>query len=1073
MGDFVHLHVHTEYSLLDGLIKIPDLLKKANEFGMDSVAVTDHGALYGAFKFYREATSAGIKPIIGMEAYHAESSLHDRPAGREKDQYHLVLLARNEAGYKNLLKLTTIAHLEGYRYKPRIDLNLLEKHVEGLICLSGCLNGQLAQFLLDDKDNQAARLVERLMEIFPEDHFYLELQIHPQLSDQQIVNEKLVSLSRSYGVPLVATNDVHYLEPDDAEVHEILLCIQTQHTMLEKKRPLSMINSPDFYFRSSDEMHELFAEFPEAIENTVKISKMCDITLQEGKLILPLFDVPEDLTPEEILKKLSYENFKEFYRQTDGQIMQRLDYELKVISDKGYATYFLIVADFVSWAKSRKIAVGPGRGSAAGSIVAYLLGITQLDPIEYELPFERFLNPARPSPPDIDLDFADDRRDEVIKYVISKYGEDKVAQIITFGTMEARQVIRDVGRALGMPYSQPDRLARMIPPGYQGFAMTISKALELSKDLQVAYNAEGDTKRLLDLARKLEGVARHASVHAAGVVISDKPLTEYTPLQRESRGGRIITQYDMYCLDINSAPDGRAIGLLKMDFLGLRNLTILQNAIEYVRENKGVEIDIVHIPKDDPKVYESISSGETTGVFQLESRGMRQLARKLKPSKFSDISAMVALFRPGPMSWIDDFISAKENPAKIKYIHPDLESILAETYGIAVYQEQCMQIANEIAGYSMVEADRLRYAIGKKKKAAMQKEKKKFVEGCLQNGYKKNIAEKIWALIEKFVGYGFNKAHSASYALIAYRTAYMKTKYPVEFMTAVLSAESRATSGPAREQKMAQAVEECRRMNIQLLPPDINKSEAGFTIEGNSIRFGLSAIKHVGSAAVDSIIQARKDRFFPSLSDFCRRVDLSKVNKKTLESLIKTGAADEFGNRAALLSALPTIVESAQRIKKQRASGQVSLFDMVKGPEEDTDKLPEIQELNRSEILAFEKQLLGFYLTEHPLSRFEESLKAKSTHTISELSHEMVNKKIRVGGIITRLKRITTRRQNQEMAFLRLEDRTGSIETVVFPKVFARSRQFLTPDGVILLSGTVNLRDQDISLIADSIQPLS
>lgn len=1073
MADFVHLHLHTEYSLLDGLIKIPDLLKKTREFGMDSVAVTDHGALYGAFSFYREATIFGIKPIIGMEAYHAENSLHDKPEGRQKDQYHLVLLARNEIGYKNLLKLTTIAHLAGYRYKPRIDLNLLEKHAQGLICLSGCLQGRIARLLLEGKDNQAAQLVERFMEIFPEDHFYLELQIHPQIPEQQIVNEKLVDLSRSYGIPLVATNDVHYLEPDDAEAHEVLLCVQTQHTILEKNRPLSMINSPDFYFRSPREMQELFIEFPEAVENTVKIAAMCEITLQEGKLILPLFDVPEDLTPEEYLRKLSYESFREFYPQADKTIKERLDYELKVISDKGYATYFLIVADFVLWAKNKKIAVGPGRGSAAGSIVAYLLGITQLDPIEYELPFERFLNPARPSPPDIDLDFADDRRDEVIGYVIAKYGEDKVAQIITFGTMEARQVVRDVGRALGMPYSQPDRIAKMIPPGYQGFAMTIAKALEQSKDLQMAYNSEEDTKRLLDLARKLEGVARHASVHAAGVVISDKPLTEYTPMQRESRGGRAVTQYDMYCLDINAAPDGRAIGLLKMDFLGLRNLTILQNAIEYVRENNGVEIDIVHIPKDDPKVYEGISSGETTGVFQLESRGMRQLAKKLKPSKFSDISAMVALFRPGPMSWIDDFIKAKENPSKIKYIHPDLKSILAETYGIAVYQEQCMQIANEIAGYSMAEADRLRYAIGKKKKSAMQKEKKKFVEGCLQNSYSKDIAEKIWSLIEKFVGYGFNKAHSASYALIAYQTAYMKTKYPVEFMTAVLSAESRATSGPARDQKMAQAVEECQRMNIQLLPPDINKSEADFTIQGNCIRFGLSGIKHVGSAGVDSIIQAKKGGSFHSLSDFCRRVDLSKVNKKTLESLIKTGAVDEFASRAALLSALPTIVESAQRIKKQRASGQVSLFDTVKGPEEDTDKLPEIDELNKSEILAFEKELLGFYLTEHPLSRFEESFKAKSTHTIGELSHEMVDKKIKVGGIVTRLKRITTRRQNQEMAFLRFEDRTGSIEVVVFPKVFARSRQLLTPDRVILLSGTVNLRDQDISLIADDIQPLS
>lgn len=1075
MSDFVHLHVHSEYSLLDGLIKIPQLLDKVEANGMKAVALTDHGVMYGSYKFYREATERGIKPILGVEVYHAKNSLHDRPKGNERDSYHLVLLAKNEKGYKNLLKLTTIAHLQGYHYKPRIDLQLLEQHAAGLICLSGCLHSLLAQLILADAMQEATSLVERFSNIFPEKSFYLELQHHPKLVELDKVNRKLVEFSRSFGLPLVATNDVHYLAPEDAEAHEILLCVQTGHTILDKNRPLSMIDSPDFYFRSSEEMSNFFLEYPEAIENTSKIANLCELKLQEGKLILPPFQVPGNNSPADCLKTQSNQNLQQFYPHPPEEIRQRLDYELEVIINKGYATYFLIVADFVSWAKQNGIAVGPGRGSVAGSLVAYVLGITQVNPIEHELPFERFLNPARPSPPDIDLDFADDRRDEVIDYVTHKYGEDKVAQIITFGTMEARQAIRDVGRALGMPYSQPDRIAKMVPPGYQGFPMTIERAIEESNELRMAHNVENDTRRLLDLAKKLEGIARHASVHAAGVVIADKNLTEYTPIQKETRGGKVVTQYDMYCLDINAAPDGRAIGLLKMDFLGLRNLTILQNAIEYVRQQQSINIDINAIPLDERDVYQTLATGETTGIFQMESRGMRQLARKLKPTKFSDIAAMVALYRPGPMNWIDDFIAAKESPAKIVYPHKDLQPILAETYGIAVYQEQCMQIAHKMAGYQMAEADRLRYAIGKKKKVAMRKEKVKFIKGCVANGYAEKTAEKVWSLIEKFVGYGFNKAHSASYALIAYHTAYMKTKFPIEFMTAVLSAESRVSAGPARDQKMAQVIEECRRMKVPVLPPEINRSQADFTIKDNAIRFGLSAIKHVGSTAIEAILTARgAGGDFISLSDFCKRVNLSKVNRKTIESLIKAGAFSGFGKRAVMLTQLPEVMKQTARIKQQIASGQVSMFDGGEDVDSATlsDNFADVQEFTREEIFAFEKELLGLYLREHPLTGYEEKIKSAATHFIHELSSDLLNRKIIVGGMISNIKRVTTRKDNREMAFLRIEDRTGSIETVVFPSVYERHKNMLVTDRIILIQGSVSEREDRIHIIVDKIKSM-
>ncbi|MBI5449028.1 DNA polymerase III subunit alpha [Candidatus Gottesmanbacteria bacterium] len=1061
MADFVHLHTHSEYSLLDGLGKLDHLIERAKSYGMDSLALTDHGAMYGAFKFYLKAKAAGIKPILGVETYMARRSRFDKEAKVDTDPFHLILLAKNETGYKNLLKLVTHAHLEGYYYKPRIDWELLKEHHEGLICTSACIQGQVPNLLRNNQEKEAERIAREYSELFGPDHYYLELQYHPKIPEQAIINEKLVALSRKLGLPLVATNDIHYVDLEDAEAQEILLCVQTQHTMLETNRPLSMIATPDFYMRSPAEMKGLFIQYPEAIENTVKIAAMCDTTLSVGKWILPNYPLPAGETPARYLETLVAERAPKKYTKMTQDIEDRIRYELDIINKKGYSTYFLIVQDFVNWAKDHGICVGPGRGSAAGSVISYILGITGIDPLYFKLPFERFLNPERPSPPDIDLDFADDRRDEVIAYVTQRYGDDHVAQIVTFGTMEARGAVRDGGRALGMPYAKPDRISKMIPPGFQGNAMTIEKALEQSAELSLAYRTEPETKQLLDVARKLEGVARHASVHAAGVVIADKPLVEYTPLQREARGERIITQYDMYTV----GEDG--VGLLKMDFLGLRNLTIMSQALSFIKEVQSKDIDLSRIPLNDAKTFAMLASGETTGVFQLESSGMRRYIKELRPTTIFDLMAMVALYRPGPMQVIPEFIKRKHNPSLVSYPDSRLKDVLAQSYGLICYQDDVLLTAITLAGYSWGDADKLRKAVGKKIASEMKKQKEKFIAGCEKNGLTKAKAEEIFTLIEPFAGYGFNKAHAACYAMIAYQTAYLKANYPVEYMTAVFAAESRANTGDARDEKIATIVAECRQYGIGLLPPDVNTSDVEFTIENGSIRFGLSAVKNVGTAAIESILSARSSRVFRNFADFISRVDLSKVNKKTLESLIRTGAMTSFGSRAALLGVLPDVIDQAHKKKKAVAAGQVGLFDGNEAADTVDIELPRLDELPKSQLLGYEKELLGFYLTSHPLEPFRSVLVKLGVIPITEITAARSGDRVTVGGIVKSVKKITTKANNHEMAFVRLEDLSGIIELVVFPKIYSKTADLWFADTLIWVSGKIDQKDDRLVLLLD------
>jgi DNA polymerase III subunit alpha len=1067
MAEFVHLHNHTEYSLLDGLSKIKNMVEYVKEQGMKSIAITDHGNMYGTIKFYKTCLDLGIKPIIGCEIYVAKRSLHDKEAEHDKDFNHLILLAENETGYKNLMKIVTVSNLEGFYYKPRTDLQLLEKYHEGLICLSACVNGYVSEPLTKNNDALAEERAVKLAKIFGPDNFYFELQRHLNVPPQEPVNQKLLKLSKKLGIPVVATNDNHYTKSDDAQAQEILLCVQTQTTINDKGRKLSMIDSPDFYIKSPEEMEKLFIDIPEAIENAVQIGERCNLELKLGNWIMPIFDVPEGKTPALYLRELVQEGAINRYEKITPEIEERVEYELSIIIGKKYETYFLVVSDFVKWAESKGIMVGPGRGSAAGSVVSYALGITDVDPFYFKLPFERFLNPDRPSAPDIDLDFADTRRDEVIAYVTEKYGREKVAQIITFGTMEARGSVRDTGRALGMPYAAPDRISKMIPPGWQGHAMNIETALAQSPDLKRAYDSEPDTKKLLDLAKKLEGVSRHASIHAAGVVIADRPLTEYVPLQKETNGEKIVTQYDMYTI----GEDG--VGLLKMDFLGLRNLTIIEETINLIKDNQDTNIDFKKVDLTDKKTYELLSLGETTGIFQLESPGMRRYIKELKPTSIFDLQAMVALYRPGPMSMIPEFIKRKHNPKLITYPDPRLKDILAQSYGVLTYQDDVLLTVMALAGYSWLEVDKFRKAMGKKIPAEMKKQQELFVKGCVANGLTAKKAEEFFVTIAPFAGYGFNKAHAACYATIAFRTAYLKANYPVEFMTALMTAETRGATGPTKNEKIAQAVLECKRLGIEILPPDINKSGKDFTIEdGTRIRFGLSAIKNVGTAAIESIEAARKEKYFSNLNDFCMKVSLSTVNKKTMESLIKAGAMDKFGNRAALLIGLSDNTAKASQIKKQATDGQKSLFESDFGVE-DAEKVvseSEVDDFSEDEKLSFEKEYLGFYLSSHPHLDTLSKLKKITSHELDSLSDEKEGELIRVGGIIEQAKKIFTKKSNSEMAFITLGDEKGiNIECVVFPRVFELYKQYLINDNVVVIEGKLDTKEDRPVIIANSI----
>ncbi|OGH43965.1 MAG: DNA polymerase III subunit alpha [Candidatus Levybacteria bacterium RIFCSPLOWO2_02_FULL_37_11] len=1067
MTDFVHLHNHSEYSLLDGLSKIDLMIKRTKELGMSSLAITDHGNMHGAIKFYKACKEAEIKPIIGSEIYISKRTRHDKEAGIDTESNHLILLAKNEAGYKNLMKIISVSSLEGYYYKPRSDIELLREYHEGLICLSSCVKGYISEPLLSGQEETAKKRAKLLSEIFGENHFYLEIQKHLNVKDQDRLNEKLIALSKETGIPLVATNDNHYVSGADAEAQEVLLCIQTQTTLETPNRKLSMVDSPDFYIKSPEEMIGLFIQNPEAIENTLKIADMCNLEISLGKWILPNFEVPTEKNAADYLKDQVKKGLSFRYEKITSEIKERAKYELSVILDKKYETYFLIVADFVNWAKKQNISVGPGRGSAAGSVVSYALGITDIDPFYFNLPFERFLNPQRPSAPDIDLDFADTRRDEVIKYVTDKYGRDKVAQIITFGTMEARGSVRDTGRVLGYPYSTPDRISKMIPPGWQGHAMTIENALEQSPDLRIAYTTENETKRLLDLARKIEGVVRHASTHAAGVVIADKPLTEYTPLQKETNGEKIITQYDMYTI----GADYDGVGLLKMDFLGLRNLTIIEETLKFIKEDRNIVIELSKLPLDDKETYKLLSEAETTGIFQLESPGMRRYIKELKPSSIFDLMAMVALYRPGPMANIPDFIARKRNPNLIKYPDPRLKDILAQSYGILTFQDDVLLTTIAIAGYSWLDADKFRKAMGKKIPSEMKKQKEQFIKGCVDNGMTYDKAEKIYDLIAPFAGYGFNKAHAACYATIAFRTAYLKAHFPVEFMSALLTAESRGTTGPVKNEKIAQAVAECKRLGIKVLPPEVNKSFNDFTIENNKdIRFGLSAIKNIGEAAIKNILENRKTGNFKSFEDFVSRVDLSTINKKTIESLIKAGAMDSFGNRAALLISYLEIIDKSTKRKKEQKEGQTSLFSNESDLNEPKQDKEAVEDFSEDEKLSFEREFLGFYLTSHPQLENLLAIRSKVSHGLETLTEEKEGQRVKIGGIIENMRRIFTKRTGSEMAFITIGDEQGvQIECIIFPKIFEKYKGLILKDQVIILEGHIDTKNERPIIIAETL----
>ena len=1072
--EFAHLHLHTEFSLLDGANRIDKLMKKVQELGMSSVAITDHGNMFGAVQFFKKAKSAGIKPIIGCEVYVAPESRFDKTSthGISGASNHFVLLAKDETGYKNLIKLVSAGYTEGFYYKPRIDMELLSQHAEGLIGLSACLKGAIPYWYNHGNEDKAREIAGQYKEIFGKDNFYLELQYH-RIKEQEEANKFLVKLAKELNLPLVATNDCHYLNRSDATPHDVLLCIGTGKYVKDVNR--MRYSSDEFYVKSPEEMAALFPDHPEAIENTLRIAERCNYEFQFGNIILPEYGVPEGHTFDSFMEKLARDGLEErlevVYKHTDkehGAIREeyekRLQIELDIIKTMGYAGYFLIVWDFINYSKNEGIPVGPGRGSAAGSLVAFCMRITDIDPIKYNLLFERFLNPERVSMPDIDVDFCMNRREEVIRYVSRKYGKDNVSQIATFGTLGAKIVVRDVGRVLSIPYADVDKLAKLIP---NQLHISIEQSLEVVPEMRELRDNNPQIAELLDNALVLEGLTRHVSTHAAGVVISPKPLVEFVPLYKGTKDGdEISTQYPMSDLE--------QIGLLKMDFLGLRNLTMIQDTLDIIKQVHGRDLDIMDLPMDDRPSYELLSQGQTLGVFQLESSGMRELLRKLKPETFEDIIAVLALYRPGPLGsgMVDDFIERKHGRIPIEYPLPQLESILKETYGVIIYQEQVMQISNMLAGYTLGEADLLRRAMGKKKLKEMAKQRKRFMEGAREKNIPENKADEIFSLMEYFAGYGFNKSHTAAYALITYQTAYLKAHYPVESMAALLTSDMDNTD------RVVKYINECRELGITILPPDVNESYRMFSVVDQKIRFGLAAVKNVGGAAIDSIIETREsDGKHESLQDFCERVDLSKVNKRVVESLIKCGAFDFTGNaRAAMAAGLEKVFEIAQRNQKDRKTGQANIFGILESSSSSSEQagyqLPNVAEWDESEKLKLEKQGIGFYITGHPLGKYTHSLKKFTTVTTTTVTECRDGEQITIGGIVTDYRKKLTKKGDQ-MAFFRLEDLEGAIEVILIPKVFEEYNGMLEEDLPILIKGRISVSEEELpKLRADKIREL-
>lgn len=1050
MASFAHLHVHTEFSLLDGASRIKNLVTAVKELGMDSVAITDHGVMYGTIDFYKECLKQGVKPIIGCEVYLAPGSRKERQEINGVKYYHLILLAENQTGYRNLVQLVSLANIEGMYYKPRVDKELLKKYHEGIICLSACVAGEIPRALIQGNKAKAESLVQEYLNIFGKDNFFLEIQNHG-LAEERISNAGLVELAQKYNIGLVATNDCHYVSRADSEFHDILLCIQMGKTIDDTAR--MRFNSDDYYVKSPAEMAELFKDYPEAIANTEKIAARCQVDFEFGHIQLPYYPIPSQYADDEAyLRALCEQALPNRYPKSSEAVIKRLDYELSIIHRMGYDSYFLIVWDFINYSRQHGIGVGPGRGSAAGSIVAYLLGITNLDPLKYELLFERFLNPDRVTMPDIDIDFDYIQRSKVIDYVKERYGYDHVAQIVTFGTMAAKGAVRDVGRVLNMPYSQVADIAKLIP---NELKITLDKALKESADLRKLYDSDADVKKLIDLARKIEGLPRHSSTHAAGVVIARNPLTDYLPVAVSE--GTLVTEFDKDHVE--------ELGLLKMDFLGLRTLTVINDTIANIKKNRQEVIDINAIPLADELTADMLCAGKTGAVFQMESSGMTNLVKDLAPRNFADLIPTVALYRPGPLGsgMVEDFIGGRHGTKEVTYMHPLLEPILKETFGVVLYQEQVMQIVQVLAGFSLGQADLLRRAMGKKKHEILLAQKENFLKGCAQNQIDADLATTIFDLLTHFADYGFNKSHSAAYALVAWQTAYLKAHYPAEFMAAMLTSIMDT-------QKVPRYIELARRMELEILPPDINASMANFSVDHEAIRFGLAAVRNVGDAAITSIVEARQaDGEFKSLLDFCKRIDTSTINKRMVESLIKCGAFDSLGaKRSQLLAIMDAAMSEAQREKRDAMNGQLGLFGEDIG-ETYALKLPDIPEASMPERLNWEKENTGFYITGHPLDEFRASL--KNLPTIEFIQHGGVKDKqvVRIGGMVTEAKRITTRK-GDTMCFLTIEDYTERLEVTVFPRVFYVNTAVLVPDMPLIIQGRVDVDDDaGVKLLADKV----